>query len=407
MRMTVSRQAMWWGGGALVLALILWGLGNTLTPFLIGAGIAYILNPVAGWLERRGLSRTLAVAAITLLVVLIFAVLLISLIPLAITQTSQLIQAAPGYLDALQAFLSSNFPQLMPADGTMSATMNEAAQRLSDVAGTVIPAVMNSVTGVFGVLMVALLVPVVAFYMLLDWDKMIAAIDALLPREHADTIRDLGGQIDSTLSGFMRGQATVTLILGAFYSVSLMAVGLPFGLAIGIIAAVLSIIPFVGVFVGGVLAIGVALFHFWGEPLWIGIVVAIFVFGQVMESNVLQPKIVGGHVGLHPVWLMLALVVFGALFGFVGLVVAVPLAAMLGVLVRFAVARYRASPLYTGIDEPPPPPSPLLVEMVPPGTAAQTRAAEIDAGADAIAEAAAEDAPAAQADDAAGQTAPR
>jgi len=133
----------------------------------------------------------------------------------------------------------------------------------------------------------------------------------------------------------------------------------------------LSFIPYVGVLIGGATAIGVALFSFWGDPLWIGAVVAIFGLGQVVEGNYLQPKIVGGHVGLHPVWLLLALSVFGALFGFVGLVLAVPMAAALGVLARFLIARYLESPLFTGQGVPDEPAQPLLVEMVPPGTVAE------------------------------------
>ena len=166
----------------------------------------------------------------------------------------------------------------------------------------------------------------------------------------------------------MRGQGTVILILGTYYSLGLMAVGLPYGLAIGWGAALLSFIPYVGVLIGGATAIGVAMFHFWNDPLWIGVVIAIFVIGQVVEGNYLQPKIVGNHVGLHPVWLLLALSVFGALFGFVGMMVAVPLAAALGVLVRYATERYVESPLYTGIDPNPQLPEPYLVELVPEGT---------------------------------------
>ena len=167
-------------------------------------------------------------------------------------------------------------------------------------------------------------VPVVTFYMLLDWDRMIASIDGLLPRDHAPVIRDLASQIDQTLASFVRGQGTVCLIQGTFYGVSLMAVGLNFGLVVGFFAGLISFIPYVGALVGGALALGLALFQFWGDWVWIGAVAGIFVLGQMIEGNILTPKLVGSSVGLHPVWLIFALSAFGTLFGFVGMLVAVP-----------------------------------------------------------------------------------
>src|SRR5690606_33047146 len=158
---------------------------------------------------------------------------------------------------------------------------------------------------------------------------------------HAPTIRRLGREIDATLASFIRGQGTVCLILGTFYAISLMAVGLNFGLFVGFLAGVISFIPYVGAMVGGVLALGLALFQFWGDWVWLGAVAGIFVFGQLIEGNVLTPNLVGNSVGLHPVWLIFALSVFGALFGFVGLLVAVPVAAMMGVVIRFGITKYK------------------------------------------------------------------
>jgi predicted PurR-regulated permease PerM len=191
-------------------------------------------------------------------------------------------------------------------------------------------------------------VPVVAFYMLLDWDRMVAKIDALLPRDHAPHIRQIAAEIDRVLAGFVRGQVTVCLILGTFYSVALMVAGLQFGLVVGAVAGALTFIPYIGALIGGALAIGLALFQFWGEWLSIGIVAAIFAFGQFIEGNVLTPKLVGESVGLHPVWLLFALSAFGTLFGFVGMLVAVPVAAAIGVIVRFSIGQYSRSLLYKG-----------------------------------------------------------
>jgi predicted PurR-regulated permease PerM len=217
----------------------------------------------------------------------------------------------------------------------------------------------------FNVLMIMFLVPVITFYLLLDWDRMIAEVDKLLPRDHAPVVRRLALQIDRTLASFIRGQGTVCLILGAFYAAALMLVGLKFGLVTGAIAGALTFIPYVGALVGGVLSIGLALFQFWGgesivdgetivvatDWLRIGLVIGVFAIGQFFEGNILTPKLVGSSIGLHPVLLIFALTVFGTLFGFVGMLIAVPVAASLGVVARFGVEQYQLSRLYTGLTD--------------------------------------------------------
>src|SRR3990167_8580388 len=182
----------------------------------------------------------------------------------------------------------------------------------------------------------------------MDWDHMVERIDHMLPRDHAPVIRLLARDINAALSAFVRGQMTVCLLLGSFYSAALMLAGLQFGLLVGAIAGAITFIPYVGSLVGGALAIGLALFQFWGDWVSIGVVAAIFAAGQFIEGNILTPKLVGKSVGLHPVWLMFALSVFGSLFGFTGMLVAVPVAAALGVLTRFGLAQYQASLLYQG-----------------------------------------------------------
>ncbi|HMB14031.1 MAG TPA: AI-2E family transporter, partial [Roseovarius sp.] len=167
---------------------------------------------------------------------------------------------------------------------------------------------------------------------------------------HAPVIRRLAGQIDATLASFIRGMGTVCLILGTYYAVTLMLVGLQFGLVVGALAGLVTFIPYVGAILGGALALGLALFQFWGDWVSIGLVAAIFVSGQVIEGNFLTPKLVGSSVGLHPVWLIFALSAFGTLFGFVGMLVAVPVAAALGVITRFVLDQYKTSRLYRGLD---------------------------------------------------------
>ena len=373
MHMPVQRQLIWWGVAALILLIAMWLLGQAVLPFILGAGIAYLLDPLADRLERSGLSRTMAVVVITLGAVLLFVAVMLLIVPILVRQAVALIDTAPQMLDQLRAFVSMRFPQVMPEDGTVASALSDLGKAMGDQWSNIAQTVMSSLGGVISTAALLVIVPVVAFYLLLDWDRMVAEIDRLLPREPAPVLRRLASEIDEALSGFVRGQGLVILILGTWYSIALMLVGLPFGFFIGIMAAALSFIPYVGVLIGGVTAIGVALFSFWGDPLWIGAVIAIFALGQVVEGNYLQPKIVGGHVGLHPVWLLLALSVFGALFGFVGLVMAVPMAAALGVLARFLTERYRESALYTGQSAPAEPTAPTLVELVPRGTVESQR----------------------------------
>lgn len=374
MRLPVYKQTWYWGVALIVLCLVLWQLGNAIMPFVLGAGIAYVFDPVADWLQRKGLSRISSVVVITLAMILCFVILMLVVVPVVVRQSSQLIAATPDMIMGLKEVLARQFPDLLAQGSPASEAMANMGRAVSERGGELLATVLGSVMGIFGVIALLVIAPVVAFYLLLDWDNMIGRLDQLLPREHAPIIRELAREIHETLFGFLWGQGLVILILGLFYSISLGLIGLPYGVAIGVLAATLSFIPYVGVLVGGATAIGVALYSFWGEPLYLGAVVAVFVVGQIAEGNYLQPKIVGGHVGLHPVWLMLALSVFGTMFGFVGLLVAVPLAASLGVLVRFAAVRYKNSALYTGADLPPQIGSPLLVECVPAGTTEQRRA---------------------------------
>ncbi len=200
--------------------------------------------------------------------------------------------------------------------------------------------------------LVSLLVvtPIVAFYLLLDWDHLVAKIDSWVPRDYVQEVRTIARDIDRAMAGFIRGQGTVCLLLGIFYAIGLSLAGLNFGLAIGFGAGLLSFIPYVGALVGGVLAIGVALVQFWPDYTMILVIIGIFAAGQFIEGNFLSPKLVGSSIGLHPVWLMFALFAFGYLFGFVGLLLAVPLAAAMGVFVRYALGQYLGSKLFTGAE---------------------------------------------------------
>ncbi|MDF1718260.1 MAG: AI-2E family transporter [Antarcticimicrobium sp.] len=351
MALPVRDQLRYWGIALVATALVLWFLGDVLLPFVLGGAIAYFLDPAADRLERAGCSRPLATAIISVLGVLIFVVLALLVIPTLISQAVELINIAPKLFHDLQTFLTERFPSLVEPDSTLRQSLDSLGETIRSKGGELLNTMLSSAVSIVNLVLVFVIAPVVAVYLLLDWDNMIAGLDELLPRDHAPVIRQLAKEIDKTLSSFVRGMGTVCLILGTYYAVALMLIGLQFGLVVGFVAGVLTFIPYVGALVGGALAIGLALFQFWGEWWWIVIVAVIFQVGQLAEGNYLTPKLVGKSVGLHPVWLILALSVFGSVFGFVGMLVAVPVAAALGVLARFGMAQYRESRLYMGITD--------------------------------------------------------
>ena len=351
MALPVRDQIKYWGIATAVFFVTLWFLGDVLLPFVLGGAIAYFLDPVADRLEAMGTSRALATAIITVAGVLTFGVLALLIIPQLVEQTIGLVNTAPQLFRDLQTFLTERFPTIVEPDSTLRQSLETVGKAIQSRGVELLNTVLSSAVSVVNVVMLFVIVPVVAVYLLLDWDRMIARIDQLLPRDHAPVVRKLAGEIDATLSSFIRGMGTVCLILGTYYAVALELVGLQFGLVVGFIAGLLTFIPYVGALLGGALAIGLALFQFWGDWIWIVAVWAIFQSGQFVEGNLLTPKLVGSSVGLHPVTLILALSVFGALFGFVGLLLAVPAAAALGVIVRFLIGKYTESRLYRGLEE--------------------------------------------------------
>jgi len=348
MALPVVQQIRIWTVAAIALLAVLWLLGDIILPFVLGGAIAYCLDPIADFLERIGLGRALATTVITLAAILVFTVMGLAVAPTAVNQATALAEAAPKLAEDLQTFLSENFPAMMDRSSVVRQSLEALGELVRSKGGALIDGLVLSALSLLNILLLAFIVPVVAFYLLLDWDRMVVNLDRLLPRDHAPTIRSLALQVDRTLAAFIRGQGTVMLILAVFYGSALMLVGLDFGLIVGVTAGLLSFIPYVGAIVGGGLAIGLAFFQFWGEWGWIGAVAAIFFAGQLLEGNFLTPKLVGDSVGLHPVWLIFALSVFGSLFGFVGLLVAVPVTAALGVLVRFMMEQYMQGRLYRG-----------------------------------------------------------
>jgi predicted PurR-regulated permease PerM len=349
MALSAVQQTKYWGIAAAVFFVALWGLGNVILPFVVGGAVAYFMDPVADRLERLGLSRTSATSVISIIALLIFVLLALLIIPMLLRQLVQLVNAAPTIFAELHQFLALKFPSIMDGEGVVRDTLNSIGKTIQSRGGELAKGLLNSALSVINAVVFIVVVPVVAFYLLLDWDNMVARIDGLLPRDHQPVVRRLAREIDTVLAGFVRGQVSVCLILGTFYSAALMAAGLDFGLIVGAIAGLITFIPYVGALIGGALAIGLALFQFWGDWFSIGIVAGIFAVGQFLEGNIITPRLVGKSVGLHPVWLLFALSAFGTLFGFVGMLVAVPVAAAIGVLARFAISQYLDSRLYQGI----------------------------------------------------------
>jgi predicted PurR-regulated permease PerM len=351
--MGLQRQIFFWLLVLVGFIAFLLVFSSILLPFLAGMALAYFLDPVADRLERLGLSRLMATIAILVAFVVVLALSLMIIVPLVFTQAAEFIQKMPGYITRLQEFLTDSQSTLLPdwLAGQMTTIKQNSAKLLEQGAsflGTLFQQIWNSGLALLNILSLFVITPVVAFYLLLDWDRMVDRVDSWIPRDYVDVVRQIARDMNTTIAGFVRGQGSLCVILGLYYGIGLSMVGLNFGLLIGLFAGMISFIPYVGSLVGLVLALGVALVQFWPDYVWILVVLAVFFSGQFLEGNILQPKLVGKSVGLHPVWLMFALLAFGALFGFVGLLVAVPAAAAIGVLVRFGIQRYLDSDLYHG-----------------------------------------------------------
>jgi predicted PurR-regulated permease PerM len=347
------RQIRFWLITAALLGLFIYLFSDILLPFVAGMVLAYFLDPIADRLERAGLSRVAATFLILVAFLVALTVAMIILIPVLASQLAGFLGKLPEYLAQLQTLITSFNPQWLEQRfgldaGSLREGLNSLLTSGVGFLTTLFQSIWSSGVALFSIAGLFVVTPVVAFYMLLDWDRMVAAVDSWVPRDHVETVRQIFGDINAATAGFVRGQGTLCLILGIMYALGLTLTGLNFGILIGLFAGLISFIPYVGSLVGLVLSVGVAFVQFWPDWTMVAAVAAVFFVGQFIEGNILQPRLVGKSVGLHPVWLMFALFAFGALFGFVGLLIAVPAAAAVAVLVRFAIARYLESPLYKG-----------------------------------------------------------
>ncbi|MGE4351866.1 MAG: AI-2E family transporter [Bdellovibrionales bacterium] len=343
-------QVKFWIGFFFALMVVFWALRPMLLPFVAGAALAYFLDPVVDRLVAWRWPRWAGTVVTLLGFILAVFLLLLLIVPLVQSQVVALIEALPGYVEIMRNNIMPHvydwLHRLSPTD--VEKLREAAGQYAGNAVGMAGGLVRNIVTkgfAVFDVLALIVITPVVAFYLLRDWPKVTHTIDMLVPRKQHGLFRRAMREINQTLSGFLRGQALVCLSLAVIYGGGLTLVGLKYGATIGIIAGVLSFIPYVGSSFGLIVSMALAFIQF-DDAASILKVLGVFLTGQILEGYVLTPKLVGDRVGLHPVWILFALFAGGSLLGFVGVLIAVPVAAVLGVLIRLGISYYKASPLY-------------------------------------------------------------
>ena len=343
-----------WGLAFIVFLIGVYVLRDVLLPFVAGIAIAYFLDPLTSKLQKKMHSRIAAVCVVSAMLILLVLLCIFIIVPIVQKQLSIFIANLPMYAGLLWSKIE---PYAMELKRLFPQQADDLRQTLADhfssgfkILLKTVQKLLSSSMAVINLLSLLLITPVVAFYLLRDWTGFCLSIRRLLPRAEARTIRSLLSEMNDIISGFIRGQATVCLCLGIFYAVGLTLAGLDLGLLIGLGIGALSFIPYVGSTLGFVLSLSLAAVQFddWKH---IAVVVVLFFTGQMLEGNVLTPKLVGEKVGLHPVWVMFALLAGATLFGFLGVLIAVPVAAIIGVLVRFAIQKYMESPLYLGSVE--------------------------------------------------------
>ena len=341
-------STLFWLLVATIMALSFYFLRAILLPFVIGIAVAYFLDPVVDKLEERKWNRSLA-TLFTLFVFLALVIFLVFLlVPVLTNQIKNFAQFLPIVKDKLQLII----------DAVAGILNNKVDAKVLDVPASglikwstkMLGGVIDGGAAIADLLSLFLITPLVAFYLLRDWDLIVEKVYDWFPIRHKDTLQEQLNEIDKKLAAFVRGQGTVCLILASYYAITLTMTGLEFGVVIGVFAGLISFVPFIGAIFGGLLSIGLAYLQF---EAWTNIVIiaGIFILGQILEGYILTPKFIGEAVGLHPVWVIFSLLAGGALFGFLGVLLALPMAAIVGVLFRFCIDHYKNSSYYNGSSE--------------------------------------------------------
>lgn len=381
-RAVILSQVGFWFVACLIFAFLLWLFHAILMPFVVALVLGYLLDPLVGRMERLHLGRGGATTIILVGSIVVVLVTLALFSPMLVRQVTGFIKALPDLVKRVQDLASSASEQLTHGKvGELLARygLGGSVEDLRSGAGEYVNkaiawlaasgnSLLSRTAALLDLLSLVVITPVVTFYILLDWPRMLGALESLIPPRNRDTVHAIGRDIDRALAGFLRGQLLVCLFLAAWYGIGLTIIGLNFGLLIGLLGGVLSFVPYVGSLIVLVLSLLIAVVQGW--PSWHlpAFALGVVLIGQFLEGNVLSPKLVGDKVGLHPVWIIFALLGFGSVFGFTGLLVAVPVASALGVLLRYATRRYRESPIYTGVatDE-----RAIALEAQPPVAAAR------------------------------------
>jgi predicted PurR-regulated permease PerM len=357
-----------WVTALIVIISFLFFVSNILMPFVVGLAVAYFLDPLADGLERFGLSRAMSTILIMVLFFATVVLVLVLLFPLLQDQFVRLLDKLPSLVQNFEHWLepiktivlaglpprelvglsndSNSYGVSLKELAGLSNGSNSYGASVVEWFGGILTGILRGGIIIFNAFSLILVTPVVSFYLLRDWDKIVAKIDGWLPLNSAPSIRIIAGDIDSTIAGFVRGQGSVCLLLSIFYGIALTSIELDFGLIIGIATGLISFVPYFGMLLGMAVALVIVISQY-GEFLQVVILLFVFGIGQVIESMFLTPKLVGEKVGLHGVWVIFALMVGGGSFGFTGLLLAVPVAATIGVLVRFSISRYLESTLYS------------------------------------------------------------
>ena len=349
--MTLRHHALFWASAFALFLATIWVFSGVLMPFVLGITIAYLLNPLVVYLGKAGLLRFFSTIIILGAFFILVALALLLAIPPLYQESLQLAERMPSYVDQFWNMITPHIKTLQAQMGyeNLGDQVRETLKNNTDKAVKVVigllGGLLNGGQAVISFMSVLIFTPFVAFFMMTEWDRITQWVDGLLPRHSYDTIKDLLAQMNKKLSGFIRGQFLVALSLAVIYAVALTIAGLDFGFLIGLCAGLLSIIPLVGSTIGLLVSVFVAWFQS-GAWDFVAIIAAIFLIGQFVEGNILTPKLLGGSVGLHPLWILFALMAGGAMFGIVGMLLAVPVAAVIGVLAGFAITQYKNSSYY-------------------------------------------------------------
>lgn len=334
-----------WITVAVVLGAFVYLTKGVMLPFMAGLAVAYFLDPVADVLEEKGVSRGIAATLVIALFFLIIVGVLLALWPILQAQISAAAETLPKTLAGLRPWLNDMLQSAsdkfgVDFGGDVEGVLGNFSNQIMSTIEQGASRLLKGGLAIFNILTLIIITPVVAFYLLRDWDLLVAKINSWLPPSNATVVREQFENIDSVLAGFVRGQLLVSTTMGVMYGIGWSAVGLDFGVVLGVLAGVMSIVPFVGALFAAIVAVAMAIGQWGFDPSQIGLVVLVFVIVQAVESAFLTPRLVGERVGLHPVWVLFAVFAGGEVMGFVGVLIAVPAAAAIAVLVRFWIDKY-------------------------------------------------------------------